>query len=64
MIEVIKKDFLPSIVVFLVAVPLCIGITLACGVSPVAGLLSGIIGGLVVGAFSGCPLMVSGQLQA
>ena len=60
MIETIKKDFLPSVVVFLVAVPLCIGIALACGVSPVAGLLSGIIGGLVVGAFSGCPLMVSG----
>ena len=60
MIDIIKKDFLPSIVVFLVAVPLCIGIALACGVSPVAGLLSGIIGGLVVGTFSGCPLMLSG----
>lgn len=60
MIKSVKVDLLPSIVVFLVAIPLCIGIALACGVSPVAGLLSGIIGGLVVGVFSGCPLMVSG----
>ena len=60
MFQTIKNDFLPSIVVFLVAIPLCIGIALACGVSPVAGLLSGIIGGLVVGSLNGCPLMVSG----
>jgi len=60
MLQTIKTDLLPSIVVFLVAVPLCIGIALACGVSPVAGLLSGIIGGLVVGSINGCPLMVSG----
>ncbi len=60
MLNKIKADILPSIVVFLVAIPLCIGIALACGVSPVAGLLSGIIGGLVVGAINGCPLMVSG----
>ncbi len=58
--DTIKEDLLPSIVVFLVAIPLCIGIALACGVSPVAGLLSGIVGGLVVGTFSGCPIMVSG----
>jgi len=60
MLNKIKNDLLPSVVVFLVAVPLCIGIAIACGVSPVAGLLSGIIGGLVVGSLNGCPLMVSG----
>ncbi|MCA9800108.1 MAG: SulP family inorganic anion transporter [Cyanobacteria bacterium HKST-UBA04] len=53
-------DFLASLVVFFVAIPLCLGVALACGVPPVAGLLSGIIGGLVVGLFTGCPLMVSG----
>lgn len=55
-----RKDFLASIVVFLVAIPLCLGIALACGVSATAGLISGIIGGLVAGIFAGCPLQVSG----
>jgi len=54
------QDFLASIVVFLVAVPLCLGIAMAAGLPPVAGLLSGVIGGIVVGTFSGCPLQVSG----
>ncbi|MCH9679961.1 MAG: PTS sugar transporter subunit IIA [Deltaproteobacteria bacterium] len=53
-------DFLASTVVFLVALPLCIGIAVACGVSPERGLVTGIIGGIVVGAFSGAPLLVSG----
>jgi MFS superfamily sulfate permease-like transporter len=55
-----KKDFLASIVVFLVALPLCVGIAIASGLPPSAGILSGIIGGIVVGAFSGSPLQVSG----
>ncbi len=55
-----KKDFIASIIVFLVAIPLCIGIATACGLSPLAGLISGVIGGIVVGAFSGCPFQVSG----
>lgn len=54
------NDFLASIVVFLVAVPLCIGIALAIGLPPTYGLISGIIGGLVVGALGGCSLQVSG----
>lgn len=58
--ELLLKDFLSSIVVFLVALPLCMGIAMASGVSPIVGLLSGIIGGLVVGAFTGSPLQVSG----
>lgn len=55
-----KKDFWASLVVFLVALPLCIGIAVACGLPPGAGILSGIIGGIVVGLFSGSPLQVSG----
>jgi len=55
-----KKDFIASIIVFLVAIPLCIGIASACGLSPTAGLISGVIGGIVVGLFAGCPLQVSG----
>ncbi|MCT4641006.1 MAG: SulP family inorganic anion transporter [Bacteriovoracaceae bacterium] len=55
-----QADFLSSIVVFLVALPLCMGISVASGVDPVFGLLSGVIGGLVVGAFAGCKLQVSG----
>ncbi|MCF6313786.1 MAG: hypothetical protein L3J39_15180 [Verrucomicrobiales bacterium] len=55
------KDDLPAgLVVFLVALPLCLGIALASGAPLFAGLISGIIGGLVVGALSGSPLGVSG----
>ncbi len=55
-----KEDFLASIVVFLVALPLCIGIAVAVGVSPARALITGIVGGLVVGFFAGSPLQVSG----
>lgn len=55
-----KKDFLASIVVFLVALPLCMGIAIACGAPVAAGLITGIVGGVVVGALAGCPLQVSG----
>ncbi|PQO37993.1 SulP family inorganic anion transporter [Blastopirellula marina] len=57
---VFRKDFIASIVVFLVALPLCIGIAVAVGVNPARALITGIIGGLVVGIFSGSPLQVSG----
>lgn len=59
-IDNLKKDFLASFVVFLVALPLCIGIAIASGLPPLAGVLSGIIGGIVVGSLSGSPLQVSG----
>ena len=49
-----------SIVVFLVAVPLCLGIALASGAPLFSGIIAGIIGGVVVGALSGSPLGVSG----
>ena len=56
----VSKDFLASIVVFLVALPLCMGIAIASGAPPVAGLITGIIGGMVVGFLAGAPLQVSG----
>ena len=55
-----KQDFLASLVVFLVALPLCMGIAIASGVPVAAGLITGIVGGIVVGSISGCPLQVSG----
>jgi len=54
------RDFMASIVVFLVALPLCMGISLASGLPPTAGLITGIIGGIVVGFLAGSPLQVSG----
>jgi MFS superfamily sulfate permease-like transporter len=54
------RDFLASIVVFLVALPLCMGVSLASGLPPMAGIITGIIGGIIVGAISGSPLQVSG----
>ncbi len=54
------KDLSASLVVFLVALPLCMGIALASGASPAKGILTGIIGGIVVGCFAGSPLQVSG----
>jgi len=56
----LKKDFPASVVVFLVALPLCMGIAIASGVPVSAGLITGIIGGLVVGLIAGAPLQVSG----
>ena len=55
-----RKDFLASLVVFLVALPLCMGIAIASGVPVAAGLITGIVGGLIVGCFAGAPLQVSG----
>ncbi len=55
-----KQDFLASVVVFLVALPLCMGIAIASGVPVAAGLITGIMGGLVVGWIAGAPLQVSG----
>jgi MFS superfamily sulfate permease-like transporter len=54
------RDFTASIVVFLVAMPLCMGIAIASGVPPEKGLITGIIGGIIVGALAGSPLQVSG----
>lgn len=59
-IENIQNNFLSSVVVSLVAIPLCLGIALACGAPLFAGILSGIIGGIVVGLISESSLSVSG----
>ncbi|EQB31780.1 SulP family inorganic anion transporter [Sphingobium ummariense] len=55
-----SRDLTASIVVFLVAMPLCMGIAVASGVPPEKGLVTGIIGGIVVGVLAGSPLQVSG----
>ncbi len=55
-----KADALASLVVFLVALPLCLGIAVASGAAPIAGILSGVIGGLVVASLGGSPMLVSG----
>jgi SulP family sulfate permease len=56
----LKNDVPASIVVFFVAVPLCLGIALASGAPLFAGIIAGIVGGIVVGMASGSPLGVSG----
>ncbi len=60
MFKDLKSDLPASIVVFFVAVPLCLGIALASGAPLFAGIIAGIIGGIVVGISSGSPLGVSG----
>lgn len=56
----IKYDFPAGIVVFLVAMPLCLAIALACGAPLFSGIIAGVIGGVVVSLISGSPLGVSG----
>ena len=56
----IKYDLPASIVVFLVAMPLCLGIALASGAPLFSGIIAGIVGGIVVAVLSGSPLGVSG----
>ncbi|HQW91935.1 MAG TPA: SulP family inorganic anion transporter [Ferruginibacter sp.] len=55
-----KSDLPASIVVFFVAVPLCLGIALASGAPLFSGIIAGIVGGIIVGIASGSPLGVSG----
>lgn len=56
----LKYDMPASVIVFLVAVPLCLGIALASGAPLFSGIIAGIVGGIVVGALSGSQLGVSG----
>ncbi|WP_425399028.1 SulP family inorganic anion transporter [Aeoliella sp.] len=58
--EVLKSDIPSSLVVFMVALPLCLAIAKACGVPAEAGLITGIVGGILVGLITGSPLQVSG----
>ena len=59
-VQGLQQDLVAGLVVFLVALPLCLGVALACGVPPVAGLIAGIVGGLVVGTLSSSHTSVSG----
>lgn len=56
----LKNDIPSSIVVFFVALPLCLGIALASGAPPFSGIVAGVVGGIVIGALSGSSLGVSG----
>tara|TARA_R110002049_G_scaffold27321_2_gene94355 strand:+ start:626141 stop:628366 length:2226 start_codon:yes stop_codon:yes gene_type:complete len=56
----LTRDITASVVVFLVALPLCLGIALASGAPLFSGLLAGIVGGIVVGSLSGSHTSVSG----
>ena len=60
MFKTLKSDIPSSIVVFFVALPLCLGIALASGAPLFSGLIAGIVGGIVVGALSGSKIGVSG----
>lgn len=55
----IKQDFLAGIIVFLIALPLCLGIALASGAPLFAGIVAGIVGGIVIGVLSGAQLSVT-----
>ncbi|MCP9963284.1 SulP family inorganic anion transporter [Streptomyces somaliensis] len=56
----LRQDFAASLVVFLVAVPLCLGVAVASGVPAELGLVTGIVGGLVTGLMRGSSIQVSG----
>ncbi|SEW41040.1 Sulfate permease, MFS superfamily [Chryseobacterium wanjuense] len=56
----IKENFPSGLVVFLVALPLCLGIALASGAPPLSGVIAGIVGGIVVGTMSNSNISVSG----
>ncbi|MEV7286168.1 SulP family inorganic anion transporter [Streptomyces sp. NPDC093252] len=56
----LKQDFAASLVVFLVALPLCVGVAVASGVPAELGLITGIVGGIVTGMMRGSSLQVSG----
>lgn len=56
----ILKDFMSGIIVFLVALPLCLGIALASGAPLFSGIVAGVVGGVVIGILSGSHTSVSG----
>src|SRR5688572_15417623 len=55
-----KTDILSGMVVFLVALPLCLGIAVASGAPPFAGIIAGVIGGIVIGMLSTSNVSVAG----
>jgi MFS superfamily sulfate permease-like transporter len=58
--ERLKKDAPASVMVFLVALPLCLGIALASGAPAFSGIIAGVVGGLIIGSLSGSQVSVSG----
>jgi carbonic anhydrase/SulP family sulfate permease len=56
----LPRDLIAGLVVFLVALPLCLGVALASNAPPIAGLIAGIVGGILVGLLSGSQTSVSG----
>ncbi len=58
--SVLRYDFPASLVVFLVALPLSLGIAIASGAPVLSGLIAAVVGGIVVGSLGGSPLQVSG----
>ncbi|MFD5891712.1 SulP family inorganic anion transporter [Streptomyces sp. NPDC060334] len=57
---ILRRDLAASLVVFLVALPLCVGVAVASGVPAELGLVTGIVGGLLTGLLPGSSLQVSG----
>src|ERR1700733_2438812 len=58
--SVLRYDLPPSLVVFLVALPLSLGIAIASGAPVLSGLVAAVVGGIIAGALGGSPLQVSG----
>lgn len=59
-IETLRADLPASLVVFFVAIPLCLGISLASGAPLISGIIAGILGGVIAGILSGSQLSVAG----
>ena len=59
-IQLLKQNFASGLVVFLVALPLCLGIALASGAPPLSGIISGIVGGIIIGTLSTSHISVAG----
>src|SRR5271154_4649644 len=60
----IVADLTAGMIVFLVAVPLCLGVAMTCGTPLISGLLAGIVGGILVGSLSGSHTSISGASPA
>ena len=58
MFKEVKSDLPASVIVFFVALPLCLGIALASGAPLFSGIIAGIVGGIIVGVASGSPCLL------